>query len=60
MERVAAAVREAGVMCWTLYDTLYVIDALYVIDTDVERAKTVLDGIDWLIRPADKGVTSKA
>ena len=44
MKRVAAEVRDAGVMCWTLYD------ALYVIDTDAERAKTVLDGIDWLIR----------
>ena len=49
MKRVAAEVREAGVMCWTLYD------ALYVIDTDAEKAKTVLDGIDWLIRrPAPK------
>ena len=50
MKRVAAEVREAGVMCWTLYD------ALYVIDTDAEKARAVLDGIDWLIRrPADKG-----
>ena len=49
MKRVAAEVRDAGVMCWTLYD------ALYVIDTDVERARAVLDGIDWLIRrPAPK------
>ena len=49
MKRVAAEVRDAGVMCWTLYD------ALYVIDTDKEKAKTVLDGIDWLIRrPAPK------
>ena len=44
MKRVAAVVREAGVMCWTLYD------ALYVIDTDAEKARAVLDGIDWLIR----------
>ena len=44
MKRVAAEVREAGVMCWTLYD------ALYVIDTDAEKARAVLDGIDWLIR----------
>ena len=49
MKRVAAEVRDAGVMCWTLYD------ALYVIDTDVERARAALDGIDWLIRrPAPK------
>ena len=49
MKRVAAEVREAGVMCWTLYD------ALYVIDTDAEKARAVLDGIDWLIRrPAPK------
>ena len=44
MKRVAAEVREAGVMCWTLYD------ALYVIDTDAEKARAVLDGIGWLIR----------
>ena len=49
MKRVAAAVRDAGVMCWTLYD------ALYVIDTDAEKARAVLDGIGWLIRrPAPK------
>ena len=49
MKRVAAEVRDAGVMCWTLYD------ALYVIDTDKEKARAVLDGIDWLIRrPAPK------
>ena len=55
MQRVAAVVRDAGVMCWTLYDAVYVIDALYVIDTDVERARAALDGIDWLIRrPAPK------
>ena len=49
MKRVAAEVREAGVMCWTLYD------ALYVIDTDAEKARAVLDGIDWLIRRPAKG-----
>ena len=55
MKRVAAEVRGAGVMCWTLYD------ALYVIDTDAEKARTALDGIDWLIRrPADNAGGGKA
>lgn len=44
MDNVQAALDAAGVMSWRLHD------ALYVIDIDAEKAKTVLDGIDWLIR----------
>ena len=54
MDNVQAALDASGVMSWRLHD------ALYVIDIDVERAKTVLDEIDWLIwRPAGK-VTDNA
>lgn len=54
MDNVQAALDASGVMSWRLHD------ALYVIDADAERAKTVLDGIDWLIwRPAGK-VTDNA
>ena len=44
MDNVQAALDAAGVMSWRLHD------ALYVIDTDAEKARAVLDGIDWLIR----------
>lgn len=55
MDNVQAALDAAGVMSWRLHD------ALYVIDTDAEKARAVLDGIGWLIRrPAGKGVTDKA
>lgn len=55
MDNVQAALDASGVMSWRLHD------ALYVIDTDAEKARAALDGIDWLIwRPASKGVTDKA
>ena len=43
-DNVQAALDASGVMNWRLHD------ALYVIDTDAEKARAVLDGIDWLIR----------
>ena len=54
MDDVQAALDASGVMNWRLHD------ALYVIDTDVEKARAALDGIGWLIRrPAGK-VTDNA
>ena len=55
MDDVQAALDASGVMNWRLHD------ALYVIDTDVEKARAALDGIDWLIRrPADNAGGGKA